>query len=197
MSKTHITCLIFLIIASNGLFAQGERTSINIISKEKFTPETNRILEEAIVLMDSVVNTATFRDKLLAARLEKTNGHSNAQILEMILQGREVKRPQADYVIDFTLETYSDDRGDNIGSTFNQERIVTSDKYISSRGARCYASHLLHEYCHTLGFSHPHSFLFFGRKRKKCRSVPYVVGNIVRELLGKDTCGAACESYSY
>jgi hypothetical protein len=176
-------------------------THIRVLSKQNFTPSADSILQKALPLIDSVVNTPAFQQAVLTAIFTDNQGLSNEEILEMFLSGTESHRPRPNDTIDLVLETYLDQRGDNIGSTFNAKTIISSRAYMQQRGARCYAAHLIHEYCHTLGritgqgFTHLHRIRGSKkRKRLKCQSVPYIIGDIARRLLGV-TCNFECENY--
>ncbi|MBC7388301.1 MAG: hypothetical protein H7329_03745 [Opitutaceae bacterium] len=174
-------------------------TSINIIKKENFTPKTDSILQKSIFFIDSIVNTENFRKAIISANFVNVKGCSNQEILRLFLGGGEISKPILNDTMEFELAIYPNQNGDNIGSTYNSRKIVSSEKYIFKNGARCYAAHLIHEYCHTIGydgfgFAHIHN-TSNGRKREKCLSVPYVIGEIARKQLGIKTCHFECEGF--
>ncbi len=194
-----IIAILFLTCVYQIMHAQVH-TYVRVVSKDNFTHETDSILSVALPLIDSVVNTAAFRQGIFNARFRENKGLSNQTILNLFLGGKEVSSPIANDTIDLYLETYPDQRGDNIGSTFNSHTIVSSQAYILRKGARCYAAHIVHEYCHTIGngkigFEHPHNTFWPGNKRKKCQSVPYIIGDLARIILGINTCNFECENY--
>lgn len=118
----------------------------------------------------------------------------------MFLSGKEIHFGGANDTMDLILETYPDQDGDNIGTTYGSKRIISSEAYILRNGARCYAAHIIHEYCHTIGknkigFGHHHRVLSKKQRRKKCQSVPYIIGDLARKILGIRTCKCECENY--
>jgi hypothetical protein len=175
-------------------------TYVHIADKKNFTPEMDSILSIALPLIDSVINTQAFRDGILKARFVNARGVSNTEIYEMYVSGKEVKSNAANDTMDLYLETYPDQNGDNIGTTYGSRRIVSSQAYIRRNGARCYAAHLIHEYTHTIGigttgFGHRHRVLSRRQRREKCQSVPYIIGDLARKILGLQTCKCECENY--
>ncbi len=177
---------------------QTSHTSIKILKRQNFTPKTDSILQKAVFLIDSIVNTAGFRNAVLAAQFVNTKGCTNEEIRFLFLKGHEVFKPFDNDTLEFELSVYPDQNGDNIGTTYHSKRIETSEKFILKNGAKCYAAHLIHEYCHTigydgLGFAHIHN-TSNGRKQEKCSSVPYVMGEIARRLLNSKTCHFECEN---
>ena len=113
---------------------------------------------------------------------------TNLQILVLFLSGKEIHKEVANDTINLILETYPDQNGDNIGTTYNSKTISSSEAYILRNGARCYAAHIIHEYCHTIrpgrfGFGHRHTVYTRKQRRQKCQSVPYIIGDLARKIL--------------
>ena len=175
-------------------------TTVHLVSKKKFSQKADSILNLALPLIDSVINTLTFKAGILNSKFLNNKNLSNTEILDLFLSGKEVHSTGANGTMDLILETYPDQKGDNIGTTYGSRRIVSSEAYILRNGARCYAAHIIHEYCHTIGydttgFGHHHSTWTKKRKREKCQSVPYIIGDLARKILGVKTCNCECENY--
>lgn len=196
--KGTFLVLIFAIAISK-VDAQNH-TYVAVKSKKNFNAKTEKILNEAIILVDSVINSSFFKEGILNAKFLFNENLSNSDILNLILNGEEFLSRKKDYTLDLFLETYPDQKGDNIGTTYGAKRIVTSQAYILKHGARCYAAHIIHEYCHTIGsnnaaFKHRHRVRTKMQRREKCQSVPYVIGDLARKTLGLATCNCECENY--
>lgn len=173
---------------------------VNLISAKYFSPKADSILRVALPLIDSVLNAPAFKEGILIARFVNTQGLTNEEIWNLIATGREVYNGTANGAVDLILETYPDQNGNNIGTTYGSKRIVSSEAYILRNGAKCYAAHLIHEYCHTIGkgtigFGHRHKVLNKKQRREKCQSVPYIIGDLARKILKVPTCRCECENY--
>lgn len=183
------------------LLAVGQpHTYVHLVSKKNFSPKADSILNIALPLIDSVINTLAFGEGILNAKFINTQNQLNTDILTLFLSGKEIHFNHANDTIDLVLETYPDQNGDNIGTTYGSKRIVSSEAYILRNGARCYAAHIIHEYCHTIGngsigFGHRHRVLSKKQRREKCQSVPYIIGDLARKILGIQTCKCECENY--
>ena len=185
----------------NALLISGtsNRTCVRVIFKENFSVKTDSVLKRALFLVDSIINTRKFKDSILSSVFVNSKDCSNDQILSLFLKGHEAWNALDNDTMDLNLAIYPDQNGDNIGTTYNSRKIVSSEKYILKNGAGCYAAHIIHEYCHTIGyngsgFSHIHN-TSGGRKREKCLSIPYVIGEIARKQLGIKTCYFECEGF--
>lgn len=197
--KTLFFIFIMLIGRLNVSFGQ-RRTVVHLISKKNFSQQADSVLNIALQLVDSVINTQEFKEGILKAKFARNNNLSNTEILSLFLSGQEVYQKKANDTMDLILETYPDQKGDNIGTTYSSTRIVSSEAYILRNGARCYAAHIIHEYCHTIGvektgFQHRHKVLSKKQRKEKCQSVPYVIGDLSRKILGVQTCKCECENY--
>jgi hypothetical protein len=195
----QITFTILLSIYSFLSFGQNH-TYVHVVSKKNFSQKADSILSIAIPLVDSVINSIEFREGILNAKFINNQNLSNTEILALFLSGKEVHFNVPNDTMDLVLETYPDQNGDNIGTTYGSKRIVSSEAYILRNGARCYASHIIHEYCHTIGkgtigFGHRHRVLSKRQRREKCQSVPYIIGDLARKILGVRTCRCECENF--
>jgi hypothetical protein len=165
-------CLMVLVLSS---YAQ---TRIRIDKSTGFdTPALQNKLNEAIGLFEKAINTNQFANLVLIKKLLRRNGLSHNGVLDKILNGEETGTIP-DHIINLTLEVDKTPRNE-IGHTTGHT-ITTQASYILNNPAECYAAHLMHEYCHVLGFTHPNK-----RTLRRTKTVPYQVGYIVRDILGK------------
>lgn len=162
--------------------SSAQRTIVQVDYKKGFNNETDSILKVAVRLLDSVINSDKFAEKVHAATFKRNKDSSNDAILQLIRSGKEDDK--ADYIVNLKLEVYYDYAGGSeVGNTTADNITHTYQEYITKNGAACYAAHIAHEYCHVLGFTHP-KFHFLGNV--KASSVPYVIGDIVAEILGAE-----------
>ncbi|RZJ22054.1 MAG: hypothetical protein EON51_09155 [Acinetobacter sp.] len=104
----------------------------------------------------------------------------------MILTGQnDISRTQ-DYSIDLRLKLYDKYRGGNeFGYTGMEDRITSTHRcYVLNNDVKCYASHLVHEYMHQIGFRDVKSWR--GGKWTKINSVPYKVGRLVDKFIANN-----------
>src|SRR6218665_547567 len=165
-------CLLIFFTLIGFLAIAQRHTYVRVVSKKNFNAKTDSVLRAALPLIDSVINSPAFREGILQAKFLNAKELANADILRLLLSGKEVHGDGPNDTLDLVLETYPDQNGDNIGTTYGSKRIVSSEAYILRNGARCYAAHIIHEYCHTIGdeesgFGHVHRVLTRKQRRKK------------------------------
>ncbi|WP_109301761.1 hypothetical protein [Aquimarina sp. AU474] len=164
-------------------------TTIQVNYIEGFNQQHLVKANQAIQLVQDLVNSNAFKEAVLSVRRFKNprvrrrtgrRRYSNQEILDLILGGRDLNNP-ADQIMNFRLRLY-DSQVNEIGNTNMTTLIISTFKgYLEDNAVGCYAAHLLHEYMHTIGFTHSR-FDIFGRDR----TVPYKIGKIARDLLGAD-----------
>ena len=148
-----------------------------------FPPPTAALLDEAIRLLNQNFFSDGFRTKVQTPSLCGTLGLTPKEVYDHLAT------PNAsDNRIVLRLSVYPNDAGGGevgVTSTDRNGRQLTStyQQYIETNGAKCYAAHLAHEYCHWQGFRHP-KYQVFGRH--KAHSVPYMVGDLFAEYVGAD-----------
>lgn len=153
------------------------KTTVTIASKTNFDPQTDAILNDAVRLLEQTMNSPQFASEMAATFFRETGGLSSQQVLDKLLAGS-----NKNGTIILNLDLYNNPEGGNeVGHTDANNIIHTYRNYVLQYGAPCYAAHLAHEYCHTLGFTHNFPF-----GRRKHQTVPYLVGDIVGGLTGCD-----------
>ncbi|PSK91247.1 hypothetical protein [Taibaiella chishuiensis] len=175
---------IFALLACAGT-ALGQPTRVRVDYKDGFDKTTDSMLTVAVRLIDSVVNSDLFAQKVKQASFKRNQNKTNEAILAMIRNGTAPGNP--DHVIHLKVAVYNKYAGGGeVGVTVYDTKMKTYITrtfrgYIMANGAACYAAHLMHEYCHVMGFTHP-KLKFLGHA--KAKSVPYVIGDIVADILG-------------
>lgn len=177
----------FLILASCGLLAttpaRGQApTQFKVVKAGGFSPVTDSLLTQALLLLNQHFFSPEFEQEIIKARMKITLGLTPAQIRARITA------PDAGNSILMRLEVYpayagGDEVGVTISNPDGSHLTRTYEGYILEHGAKCYAAHLAHEYCHWVGFWHPR-FKFLGNRKRL--SVPYVIGDLLAARLGAD-----------
>jgi len=176
--------------------AQGlaEALTVNLHSAKYFDQQDYDHLQTAIQLVETVVNSAEFKDRVLNFTYngEKTfvqnNGLTNEQIYELMMKGAE-KYPQQtpeDHMMDFELELYTPKwyQSKNVIGYTNQNVLTIWINRLIYKKTETYkiAMNLVHEWMHKMGFDHDYK-----NTARRPYSVPYAIGYIVRDM------GAAIE----
>lgn len=160
-------------------------TAVRLVSTTHFSAWQLAKAEEARRLAEDAINSAAFRDGVLAAtfldtRLERADGTvveklSNRQILDAILAGAE-QGTAPDQVIGLRVVLYSALWSSAIGRS-EGGIIYTRDKFFNGADPGEVAGHWIHEWTHTAGFLHDYK-----RTSRRSQSVPYVIGELVAGL---------------
>jgi hypothetical protein len=154
--------------------------SFDTVSREK--------LQQAVRILDSIFNSETFAQKVQQTNFRVGNHKLNsAQILELIRSGADnYQNKPKDYSIDIRVAIFDQYYGHgNYGITNMQTRITSTHRcFILHNDLKCYVSHLAHEYMHQIGFTDDRAFPL----GTKTNSVPYKIGDIVKDLIGHSQC---------
>jgi hypothetical protein len=141
------------------------------------TPELTAMAQQALIIFDTIINSNDFREQFLEKGFVRKQRYSTKEIYQLIHSGVEYET-QPDNVINLKMQVYPEyNGGSEVGKTVNGI-IMTYAGYIRENGVGCYAAHLIHEYCHVVGFSHA-----FLRMPLRNRTVPYRAGEIAEKIL--------------
>ncbi len=160
---------------------------VNFVALSHFDAQDIKRAEGAADVLELVINSAEFRDKILnhtwkrKKQFADNDGLTNEQIYQKIMAAFETRygKPN-DGTIDLDLELYYS-RKRVLGYTSpSTSKIYLNTKYFDYFDAVSLASNLAHEWTHKLGFDHD-----FRRTRRRPYSVPYAVGTIVHEVAEK------------
>lgn len=156
---------------------------INLHKVVNFTKTETSKLERSLDLLESYINSDSFREYILnfkylgKQQFANNGGLSNEEVYNLIMSGKEVLSPTKDGVWDISVTIYNTYvRGRNvIGYTYpNTSMQWINRRFFSSFNLAQVGGNMAHEYCHKLGFDHD-----FKATVRRPYSVPYVVGDVV------------------
>lgn len=110
------------------------------------------------------------RDKRRRNGWVQLKKYSNREILDKLILGNENNE------IEFKIGLRKYKKSTTVGSTFSNGDIYTDFDHFDDFNEVQYAAHLIHEYCHVIGFEHSKSNKH--DKLRDCYSVPYAIGNL-------------------
>lgn len=148
---------------------------IAVNSREGFTPEQTVKHETACRMLETVLNSVEFRDRVLTMSLDNTEGKSNLTIYNGIMSGCDEFNKEADGDIDVSVTLYY--KNNRVVGYTNPGTIRTwlNNKFFSTYDYAEVACNLFHEYLHKCGFDHDSA--------SDHDSVPYALGYMVEELI--------------
>ena len=151
--------------------------AVKINAAHNFTPVELVKLTNAAKLLERVVNSTEFKDRVLTYKFSSAAGLTNEQIYNLIMSGKEVLSPTEDHEIDIDIMMYYSIKG-VIGYTYpNVLRTWVNRRFFKNFSSANIAGNLIHEWAHKVGFDHD----FFNTKQRPY-SVPYALGYLVEEL---------------
>lgn len=148
-----------------------------------FDGEKGVKIESAMRLLEEVVNSEEFKEKVLNFKNKKgerafasNNGLTNEQIYARFMDGRETLQPDTQLEMNFFLKLYNKPWSRVIGYTSANTNVININwKYFKSNPVHSVAANLAHEWVHKIGFGH--------RSASEHDSAPYAIGYIVGELV--------------
>lgn len=154
------------------------QTKVNIQLFNGFTDTAIKAkLDSAVDIVEMLVNSKLFEEKVLRSKYLRKKNKSNQEILNLFKSGKKESSVSDNVIINLKVDVYDNSKNE-IGNTDNDNVIHTNKQYILENGASCYAAHLIHEYCHVLGFRHAKWRLPF-----RSKTVPYKIGDFATEIL--------------
>jgi len=151
---------------------------VKINNATNFTAVELVKLKTAAAILEKVVNSVEFKDRILSRQPFANNeGLTNQQIYDLIQTGKEILSPEEDHEIDVDITMYWK-WGSVIGYTYpNTLKTWINRRFYKQFDAVGIAGNIMHEYLHKMGFDHD-----FYNTAKRPNSVPYAVGYLVEEL---------------
>lgn len=183
-------------------------TNIEVVKAENYFGGNLDRLNQTIALLQKTINSEEFKyavlnfktkidggtfhflkieKKGLKVRTEELKRYSNSEVLEKILRGNSLQMNK----IELKLKMEFGDDGDVVGyKRSGSSTIHTYEKFVKSMPLERFAAHLIHEYCHIIGFEHSSSSKH--DKLRDCYSVPYAIHKMLKMILmGPDS--TSCE----
>lgn len=156
---------------------------INAYLRE-FSSSQRAKMEAALEKLNIVLNSEEFRVRVLnhtynnSKTFVNNNGQTNAEVYLTILKGAETLNGIEDQEVDLDITLYYSNNS-TVGYTYpNVNKIWVNNKFFSTYTHGSVAANVVHEWLHKLGYGHD-----FQRTANRNYSVPYGIGNIVRDLV--------------
>lgn len=183
---------LLLFVFSTLTFADSGLT-VKLQSLTNATPEVTTKVTQALKLLENVVNTPAFKDRVLnmTYKIGKTTyqGYTQTdltptQILQDIEKGQENYAGGSDGVIDLFLDSYYQ-RSSTVGYTSKTDKFIHMNQYIQgSYTAAQTAGNIFHEWMHKIGYDHSSRNNVY-----RPHSVPYKLGYMVAEMVAAKLAG--------
>jgi hypothetical protein len=163
---------------------------LSVTDRQSFSTEQNQKLDQAITVLDQVLNSAEFREAVLnfshngVPGFVNNNGLSNLEIYHQLMDAAEkfpVQHP-ADQVADMKLSIYFPP----FWKPYSRAVAFTSpsdpwlhiyNRYYNDAKISDIANTVIHEWTHKMGFDHD-----FNPTPDRPYSVPYGIGGIIKKL---------------
>lgn len=179
--------IIFLLSLSSYAIAGLRMGNIDIKGFDKFPAQLQRI-EESLMVMEEVMNSDEFRLRVTSYKGKSGNGYSSTkltpeEVYQSIMKGRELSTVNdEDGEMNFSLKRWAFARIYKKSVVAESEarkntEIRVSNWFYSWYNSSEIAGNITHEWIHLIGLSHENS--------TDVDSVPYAVGDIMRELAEK------------
>jgi hypothetical protein len=147
-------------------------------------PKEKQKIEEAIQVVEKVVNSNSFKSRVIGYQgtgplggYRGNNNLTNEEIYQFIMEGRElIDGDSTLYEMNFDLRRYYRGWSKVVARTYpgKSNWIEANGKFYSGMRVEEIAANLVHEWLHLTGFYH--------QSASDHESVPYKVGNIAGEL---------------
>jgi hypothetical protein len=126
-------------------------------------------------LLEKVLNTVEFRDRLLAMKFTNNLGKTNLQIYNKILSGSETLSSETDYEIDIDVQMYHEN---NRVVGWTKPSVIWTKlnrKFFNQYNYAEIACNAFHEWLHKIGFDHSSA--------RDHKSIPYSLGYLVEDMI--------------
>lgn len=140
-----------------------------------FNPSAQSKLNQAFEILEKVVNSEEFKNKILSRRPFTTNrGFSNEQIYGIFMSGKETLQPDTMGEMNFFLKLYYSNNRTVGWTNSGINTININSKFFNRYTPSDVAGNLAHEWVHKIGFDH--------RSASDVNSAPYAIGYLVSDL---------------
>ena len=160
---------------------------VNVIDTTNFTTTQTQKMNQAVTILNQVLNSPEFKERVLNFKFVQTNGMNNQQIYDYLMSGAEKFPTQtaANQLADMHLSIYFPPWYKRF--TKAVAFTNTSDPYLhiynsyyNSASVADISETMIHEWTHKLGFDHD-----FNATAQRPFSVPYGIGGIINDLVSK------------
>lgn len=141
-----------------------------------------KALITALNYQRQVLCSQEFKDRFLELKCTQTNGLTLQEVYDKIISGKNNLDKTEDFDLDYFLTLYDGGAKGTLGYTsMSTGRIYTNravfNSWVKNGNFASIASHLFHEYLHSMGFIHKWDF---GNKRN---SLVYRGGYLMRDMV--------------
>ncbi len=167
--------------------------TVAAVEMKGFDQEGRMKVLASLAILENIFNQEKFRQLILDYSHPGNKGfyfrknmwgkyidtpYSNQQVLSMITNAVELSGNVQHGQVDLYLNLDPRKGGGTVGYGYpSQKDIYTYSDWFTSFNSLGYASHIAHEWCHKLGFTHSHK-----KSEKRKYSVPYAIGYMVGDL---------------
>ena len=166
---------------------------VNIAETTGYNDQQVQKIFRAAAIIERTINTFAFRDAILNFKRSKKKSfsfkkhplshfkkYSNEEVYDKIMMAKEKFGNIQTGNMDLYLTLIPGGDGITIGyGNKDSKEIFTYSEYFERATDASLANHIVHEWCHKIGFDHA-----FHPWQDKYRdySVPYAVGNLIEQL---------------
>ena len=161
---------------------------IAIQSAKNFNSTQLQHLEKSRALLEQIVNTEEFKQRVLHFTYQgqetyvQNQGLTNLQIYNLIMRAAEQlpQKTAINQTMDLSVQLYTSSWfGRNVVgyTTASTSTIYMNTYFYNSASPGDSAANMIHEWLHKLGFEHD-----YNSTTRRPYSVPYAIGNIVSEM---------------
>lgn len=157
------------------------KTNVSYLSGFSQTDEEK--YNDAVALVKKVVATEAFKNRVLnhtydgSKQFVQSNGKTNAQVYQSILDAAEKLTPAKNNTLDVGVKLYYTNNN-VVGYTSGSITYINvNTKYFDQYDIHQVAGNLFHEWLHKLGYGHDSS-----ATARRPYSVPYAVGYMIRDI---------------
>ena len=188
---TQLTALIATLLVA----PSANALKVNVTQQQNFTTEQTDKLNQAITILDQVLNSPEFKDRVLNFSYQgqlgfvQNNGMNNQQIYDYLMGGAEKYPTQqvANGMADMMLSIYTPPWYKRFSKALAYTNIDDPflhiyKNYYNGASVADISNTLVHEWTHKMGFDHD-----FNATPQRPYSVPYGIGNTIEELVAAQT----------
>lgn len=156
--------------------------SVKGMKIDGFNGEGLKKLNLAFSLLEKVVNTTEFKDRVINFKnrdgkreFASNKGLTNEEIYQTFMEGREILQENTPGEMNFYLKLYYNPFSKVIGYTSGNTNLININwKFFKRYEPANVAANLAHEWVHKIGFDHTSA--------KEHDSAPYAIGYIVGDM---------------
>lgn len=172
--------IFFLLLTISSTFSSSVK--VHLVKVTGATEDDIQKLNKVSGIIEEILGSEEFKQRVLNFTFNGKKQFvdttlSNVKVYESIMSGSEKYSPDANGVMDISLNFYYQNKN-TIGYTIpNSESIFLNHKYYNTYDAYEAAGNIVHEWTHKLGFEHAKYW-----STSRDYSVPYGIGYIVDDM---------------